>query len=70
MARGDTIENNFSELKILEQTTRTLRELLTAATADDLDSTISDIRQIMELYRSHAFYPQMGVFQSYYKINP
>jgi len=28
------------------------------------------IRQIMELYRSHAFYPQMGVFQSYYKINP
>ena len=28
------------------------------------------IRQVIELYRSHAFYPKMGVFQSYYKINP
>ena len=31
---------------------------------------LGHIRQIMELYRSHTFYPQMGVFQSYYKINP
>jgi DinB superfamily len=31
---------------------------------------LGHIRQIMELYRSHAFYPNMGVFQSYYKINP
>jgi len=31
---------------------------------------LGHIRQIMELYRSHAFYPKMGVFRSYYKINP
>jgi hypothetical protein len=31
---------------------------------------LGHIRQVMELYRSHAFYPNMGVFQSYYKINP
>jgi len=31
---------------------------------------LGHIRQIMELYRSHAFYPHMGVFQSYYRINP
>ena len=31
---------------------------------------LGHIRQIIELYRSHAFYPKMGVFQSYYKINP
>jgi len=31
---------------------------------------LGHIRQIMELYRSHAFYPKMGVFQSYYKISP
>src|SRR5579872_953444 len=37
MARGSTIENAFSGLKILEQTPRTLRELLMAATADDLE---------------------------------
>ena len=28
------------------------------------------IRQIMELYRSHALYPHMGPYQSYYRINP
>jgi hypothetical protein len=28
------------------------------------------IRQILELYRSHAFYPRMGTFQNYYTINP
>ena len=31
---------------------------------------LGHIRQIIELFRSHAFYPNMGVFQSYYKINP
>ena len=31
---------------------------------------LGHVRQIMELYRSHAFFPKMGVFQSYYKINP
>ena len=31
---------------------------------------LGHIRQIVELYRAHAFYPNMGVFQSYYKINP
>jgi hypothetical protein len=31
---------------------------------------LGHIRQIMELYRSHAFYPNMGNFQSYYRINP
>jgi DinB superfamily len=31
---------------------------------------LGHIRQIIELYRSHAFYPHMGVFRSYYKINP
>jgi hypothetical protein len=31
---------------------------------------LGHIRQIIELYRSHAFYPHMGGFRSYYKINP
>jgi hypothetical protein len=31
---------------------------------------LGHIRQIVELYRSHAFYPHMGGFKSYYKINP
>jgi hypothetical protein len=31
---------------------------------------LGHIRQVIELYRSHAFYPKMGAFQSYYKINP
>ncbi len=31
---------------------------------------LGHIRQIIDLYRSHAFFPKMGVFQSYYKINP
>jgi hypothetical protein len=31
---------------------------------------LGHIRQVIELYRSHAFYPKMGVFQHYYKINP
>jgi hypothetical protein len=28
------------------------------------------IRQILELYRSRAFYPNMGAFRSYYQIHP
>jgi hypothetical protein len=31
---------------------------------------LGHIRQIIELYRSRAFYPHMGGFRSYYKINP
>ncbi len=31
---------------------------------------LGHIRQVAELYRSHAFYPNMGPFQSYYKIQP
>jgi len=31
---------------------------------------LGHIRQVIELYRSHAFYPNMGVFQNYYRINP
>lgn len=31
---------------------------------------LGHIRQIIELYRAHAFYPHMGSFQNYYKINP
>lgn len=31
---------------------------------------LGHIRQVMELYRSHAFYPQMGLFKNYYNINP
>jgi hypothetical protein len=31
---------------------------------------LGHVRQVIELYRSHAFYPNMGVFQTYYKIDP
>ena len=31
---------------------------------------LGHIRQVIELYRSRAFYPQMGAFQRYYKISP
>jgi hypothetical protein len=31
---------------------------------------LGHIRQVIELYRSHTFYPHMGAFQSYYKIHP
>jgi len=31
---------------------------------------IGHVRQVMELYRSHVFYPEMGVYQAYYRINP
>ena len=44
----------------------TFGELLNEFAFHDL----GHIRQVIELYRSRAFYPRMGVFQSYYKINP
>jgi hypothetical protein len=31
---------------------------------------LGHIRQIAEVYRSRAFYPNMGVFQNYYTIHP
>jgi len=31
---------------------------------------LGHIRQIIELYRSHKFYPKIGAFQNYYTINP
>lgn len=31
---------------------------------------LGHIRQIIELYRSHKFYPKIGSFQNYYAINP
>ena len=31
---------------------------------------LGHIRQIMELYRSRVFFPEMGVYQGFYKINP
>lgn len=31
---------------------------------------LGHIRQILELLRSRAFYPAMGAFQKFYKINP
>ncbi len=31
---------------------------------------LGHIRQIAELYRSHAFYPKIGGFQRYYAIHP
>jgi len=31
---------------------------------------LGHIRQVIELYRSHAFFPNMGVFRNYYTVNP
>jgi hypothetical protein len=31
---------------------------------------LGHIRQVMELYRACVFYPEMGVYQGYYRINP
>lgn len=42
------------------------REMLNEFVFHDL----GHIRQVIELYRSHAFYPNMGVFQNYYHIHP
>jgi DinB superfamily len=44
----------------------TLTQLLNEFAFHDL----GHIRQIMELYRSHVFYPEMGPCQGFYKINP
>lgn len=46
--------------------TITVAQLLNEFAFHDL----GHIRQVMELYRSHVFYPEMGVYQGYYKINP
>lgn len=44
----------------------TLGELLNEWAFHDL----GHIRQICELYRAHAFYPQMGGFRRYYTVKP
>lgn len=31
---------------------------------------LGHLRQVMELYRARAFYPRMGAFRDYYRINP
>lgn len=31
---------------------------------------LGHVRQVIEIYRSCVFFPEMGVYQSYYKINP
>jgi hypothetical protein len=46
--------------------TITVAQLLNEFAFHDL----GHIRQVMELYRSHVFYPEMGVYRGYYKINP
>jgi hypothetical protein len=44
----------------------TFNELLHEFAFHDL----GHIRQVLELYLSHAFYPKMGAFQTYYQIHP
>jgi hypothetical protein len=44
----------------------TLNQLLNEWAFHDL----GHIRQIAELYRARAFYPKIGPFQQYYKLNP
>ena len=44
----------------------TFNELLHEFAFHDL----GHIRQVLELYRSHALYPKMGAFQTYYQIHP
>jgi len=44
----------------------TVAQLLNESAFHDL----GHIRQVMELYRSCVFYPEMGAYQGYYKINP
>jgi hypothetical protein len=46
--------------------TITVAQLLNEFAFHDL----GHIRQMMELYRSHVFYPEMGPYQGFYKINP
>jgi hypothetical protein len=44
----------------------TVAQLLNESAFHDL----GHIRQVMELYRAHVFYPEMGAYRGYYKINP
>ncbi len=44
----------------------TLGELMNEWAFHDL----GHIRQVAELFRAHAFYPQMGPFQRYYTVKP
>ncbi len=44
----------------------TIAQLLNEFAFHDL----GHIRQVMELYRAHVFYPEMGAYQGYYKISP
>jgi hypothetical protein len=46
--------------------TITVAQLLNESAFHDL----GHIRQVLELYRSHVSYPEMGAYQGYYKINP
>jgi hypothetical protein len=46
--------------------TITVAQLLNESAFHDL----GHIRQVMELYRSHVFYPDMGAYRGYYKIRP
>jgi len=46
--------------------TITVAELLNEFAFHDL----GHIRQVMELYRAHVFYPEMGAYREYYKVNP
>jgi hypothetical protein len=66
-------------LRILQRTPGILRNLLsvrdgTITVAQLLDELafydLGHIRRVLELYRSRVFCPEMGVCQSYYKINP
>lgn len=60
-ASAGTRTGRHEELGVL-----TFEQLLNEFAFHDL----GHMRQVIELYRSHAFYPKMGVFQNYYKISP
>jgi len=44
----------------------TIAQLLNEFAFHDL----GHVRQVIEIYRSQVFYPEMGAYQSYYRINP
>jgi len=46
--------------------TITVAQLLNEFAFHDL----GHIRQVLELYRAHVFYPEMGAYRGYYKVNP
>ena len=46
--------------------TITIAQLMNECAFHDL----GHIRHVIELYRSHVFYPEMGPYQGYYGINP